>query len=328
MDKIIVSITAVTIILILLLASCWWYKYYIPSAKDDVLYVMRMSRNRLLIGIPCIIFFSIMDVVSVIFLDAQTFVAFVIFYFFTLLGVYLCIAIQLWRGMIRSDSLTLYMPLLPAKEIKFYEIDFVHYTDNNTYGLSGQKTLAGYRGKKKLFSIEEDIIGFQFLCALLCERGKVEYIPVTENPTAEKIMKRVPVVEIFSVTAKTGNKVRDIIFFLFLALCFAYILWDRAEFELGYQIIAVVMLPLSFLELLSELLWKVTVDFHTISIRNSLGIVKTYEIRQITEVAEFEQHIILYAGQKKVVKIAKSRKNFQYLFERLLRSEAKIYRKY
>lgn len=329
MDKIIVSVTAVIIILIFLLISYLWYKCYVPQTENDVLYVMRMSRSRLVIGIPIVIFFSIMTIVPIIFLDDQLFVAFVTFYTFTLFGVYLCIMILLWRCVIREDSLTFYTPLFPVKEIRFYEIDFVHYTDNNTAGLSGQKKLVGYRGQKKLFSIEEDIIGFPLLLALFCEQGKVDYAPAMENPLSEKILHRVPVVESFSVTTKTGDKVRVVLIdLLFLFPCLMYILWNWNEFELIYQIIAIIMLLCLIPNFLSTMIWKVTVDFHTISVRNALGIVKTYEIRQITEVAELEHYIILYAGEKKVTKIAKSSQNFQYLFERLLRTEAEIYRKF
>lgn len=329
MDKLIVSVTAVIIILIFSLISYLWYKYCVPPAGDDVLYMMRMSRSRLVIGIPGVIFGSIMTVVPIIFLDGQMFAAFATFYIFTLFGIYFCIMILLWRCAVREDSLTFYMPLLPAKEIKFHEIDFVHYKDNNTYGLSGQKTLVGYHSKKKLFSIEEDIIGFPLLLELLCERGKVDYAPAMENPTTEKTLRRVPVVESFSVTAKTGDKVREVLIDLLLLFpCSVYILWDHTEFELIYQIIALIMLLFLVPNFLSTMLRKVTVDFCTIAVRNSLGVTKTYEIRQITEVAELENHIVLYAGEQKIVKIAKDSKNFQYLFERLLRSEAEIYRKF
>ena len=328
MDKIIVSAIAVIIILILILASHLWYRHCVISTGEDILYVMHMSRGRMVIGVPCVIFSSIMTVVPIIFLDAQMFVAFVVFYLFLLLSVYLCIMIRLWRCVIREDSLTFYTPLLPAKKIKFYEIDFVHYTDNHTYGLSGQKTLVGYRGGKKLFSIEEDICGFPLLCALLCERGKVDYVPTMEDPAAEKTLHRVPVVESFTVTTKTGDKVRDIIGSLFLVPCCAYILWDWAEFELFYQIVAVIILLLCVSNFFPTILKKVTVDFRTISVRNSLGFAKTYEIRRITEVEELEHYIVLYIGSKKIAKIAKDSKNFQYLFERLLRTEAEIYRKF
>ena len=328
MDKIIVSAIAVIIILILILASHFWYRHCVISTGEDVLYVMRMSRGRLVIGVPCVIFPLIMTVIPIIFLDDQMFVAFVVFYLFLLLGVYLCIMIRLWRCVVREDSLTFYTPLLPAKKIKFYEIDFVHYTDNNTYGLSGQKTLVGYRGGKKLFSIEEDICGFPLLCALLFERGKADYVPAMENPADEKTLHRVPVVESFSVTAKTGDKVRDLIGSLFLVPCCTYILWDWTEFELFYQIVAVVLLLLCVSNFFPTMLRKVTVDFRTISVRNALGITKAYEIRRITEVVELEHYIVLYVGSKKIAKIAKSSKNFQYLFERLMRTEAEIYRKF
>lgn len=329
MDKIIVSIIAVIIILILILASHLWYWLCVISTGEDILYVMRMSRGRMVIGIPSVIFSLIMTVVPIIFLDAQMFVVFVTFYLFLLLSMYFCIMIRLWRCVIREDSLTFYTPLLPAKEIKFYEIDFVHYTDNHTLGLSGQKTLVGYSGGKKLFSIEEDIYGFPLLCALLCERGKADYVPAMENPTAEKTLHRVPVVENFTVTAKTEEKIRAVLPDLFLLLpCFVYILCNRTEFELIYQIIAIALLPPLLWDTICKLMQKVTVDFRTISVRNSLGFAKTYEIRQITEVVELEHYIVLYIGSKKIAKIAKDSKNFQYLFERLLRTEAEIYRKF
>ncbi|MBD5456289.1 MAG: hypothetical protein HDR23_07425 [Lachnospiraceae bacterium] len=328
MHKMIVSITAVIIILILLLASYLWYKCCVPSSSNDVLYVMHISRSRLVIIIPGIIFFLIMDILSLINLDSQFFVAFVVFYLFMLLNIYSCTLTLLWRGMIREDSLTTYTLFLPAKEIRFYEIDFVHYKDNHTLGLSGQKTLVGYRDRKKIFSIEEDVYGFQLLCALLCKRNKVDYAPVMENPETERTMPHVPLVEDFSVALKTEDKIRS--WFSFpLILLFFYFLFQPAEstWVLFLQIASVCLLLLFIQDLFHALFWKVTVDFHTISIRKFPGMVKTYEIRQITKVDELEHFIVLYAGQKKIAKIAKTDKNFQNLFERLLRSDAEIYRK-
>ena len=43
---------------------------------------------------------------------------------------------------------------------------------------------------------------------------------------------------------------------------------------------------------------------------------------------ELEHYIVLYIGPKKIAKIAKDSKNFQYLFERLMRTDAEIYRKF
>lgn len=328
MDKIIVGIAAGAILLILLLVSLLWYQLSIPARQNDILYIMRMSRGRMVVGILDILFFSAMAVPSIILLEDNWFATFAVFYLFALLGEYLCIMVLLWRCVIKGDSLTFYMPLLPAKEVKFNEIDHIYCTDNQSYGMSGLKKLEGYHGQKKLFSVEEDIYGFPLLYALLYERRQVNYIPVTEDLKATNTFPYVPVKENVSVTAKTGDKIRAVLIdLLFIVPCMVYTLWNHSEFELPYQIIAIFMLLLILPNTISTLLWKVTMDFHTISIRNYLGITRTYEIRQISKVLELENHIVLYAGKKKVAKIAKNSKNFSYLFERLLRTEAEIYRK-
>ena len=80
MDKIIVSVTAVAIILILLLASFCWYRCCVPSGRDDILCVMRMPHGRLWIGILGIIFFSVMDILAVVlFSDDRMFIGFAVF---------------------------------------------------------------------------------------------------------------------------------------------------------------------------------------------------------------------------------------------------------
>lgn len=150
-----------------------------------------------------------------------------------------------------------------------------------------------------------------------------------ENLKKEDNLQRVPLVESFTVTEKTEDKVKTVLIdLLFIVPCMAYLLWNREEFELIYQAAALIMLLVFLPNALSTLLWKVTMDYQTISIRTFPGITKTYEIRQITEVIELENFIVLYVGKKKIAKIAKDSKNFPYLFERLLRSETEIYRKF
>lgn len=327
MDKIIVSITAVAILLIFILVSHLWYRLSVPTTQDDILYVMRIPHSELLIGILGLLFFSAMAIPSIILLEDNWFLAFAVFYLFILWGEYWCIMVFLWRCAIREDSLTIYMPLLPAKKIHFHEIEYVYCTDNQTFGMSGKK-LEGYRGQKKLFSIEEEIYGFPLLYELLYERGKVGYVPVMENLKKEDTLQRVPLVESFTVSEKTEDKVRTVLIDLvFIIPCMAYILWNRKEFELFYQVAALIMLLLFLPNAFSTLLWKVTMDYQTLSIRTFPGITRTYEIRKITKVIELENFVVLYVGEKKIAKIAKSSKNFPYLFERLLQTEAEIYRK-
>lgn len=325
MDKTIASVTVAAIILLLILASCLWYKRCVPSLRDDILYMMRAPRLYKLLGAAGIIFFSIAGI-AFLFEQENYLFPFIFFFCAVFFYVYFLLAALLWRCVIKEDSLTFYNPLLPTKEIKFYEIDFVHFTDNSLSLISGGKTLVAYRGKKKLFTIPEDTSGFSFLCALLYEYGKLEYIP---HPSATKEpLAHIPVVESFSITKATEEIVRSVVGDALLIPVSAYILWDRTEFELIYQIIAVVFLILCLDDLFQTLSWKVTVDYRTISIRYFIGIVKIYDIREITKVEEQKVHIILYAGEKKIAKIAKESQNFEYLFERLMRTEAEIYRKY
>ncbi len=328
MDKIIVSITTAAIALILILVSYLWYRLSVPTVQDDILYIMRIPRRRLLLGILGILFGFAMTIPFWWEKD-NWFTAFAFFYLFMLFYEYWCVMVLLWRCIIREDSLTIYMPLLPAKEIKFHEIEYVYYTDNHTFGMSGQKKLEGYRGRKKLFSIEEEIYGFPLLYTLLDERGIVGYVPSMEHLKKEDSLQRVSLVESFTVTEKTEDRVKTVLIdLLFIVPCMAYVLWNREEFELIYQAAALIMLLTFLPHALSTLLWQVTVDYQTISIRTFPGITRTYEIRQITEIIELENFIVLYVGKKKIAKIAKDSKNFPYLFERLLQTEAEIYRKF
>ena len=120
------------------------------------------------------------------------------------------------------------------------------------------------------------------------------------------------------MTDKTEDKVSAVLIDLLLIVpCTVFTLWNRAEFELIYQISALVLLLTFLPHALSTLLRKVTMDYQTISIRNFPGITRTYNIWQITKVIELEHFIVLYVGEKKIAKIAKDSKNFSYLFERL-----------
>lgn len=69
--------------------------------------------------------------------------------------------------------------------------------------------------------------------------------------------------------------------------------------------------------LMNELLWRVTVSYQTIEIRNSYGYKKSYFIRDISRVKEESNHILLFVGDKKIAKISKDCENFILLRTRL-----------
>lgn len=327
MNRISLSITAVVIILLLLLAACLWHRRHFLLKQPNIICVMMLPRAYyLFVGIIGILFSCFFVIPSIIFLDGQMIYLFLCFYPAMLLGIYCCILAFLWTCVVTADSLTFYLPLFPPKEFRFDEITSVKYTENRLLGGGGKKRLEGYRQSKKIFIVEESTIGFDVLYAVLQRNGKLDYIPFGQKD--KDASGCVPVLEDFSITESTENVVRSITTFLLFGVLGALAVWIRDEVEWIYVLISVFFALFSLVNMLNTLIWKVTIGFRSISVRNSFGRVKTYEIRQITEIQETQDHLVLYAGDKKIVKIFKNHKNTAQLAERLQREGIEIHRVY
>lgn len=327
MEKIIVIVTAVIIILIIILASYYWNKkcflsvYYnkrygngshdnshyggidygstdYDNTRNNMFYIMPISygyvRVYFFIGIAGIIIWGTISTLCLIFFD--TF-AFWIFYCFVLLSVYLCIDVSLEKYVITLDSLIHYIPLLPPKETKINEITTVKYTDNKTNNYhTDRKVLVGYHDRKKLFSINESVDGFDLLLSLFFQNGKLE----TEHR---------PVLEHFSVAGKKSDIIGAVLGFPIVFAIWVYAICVN-DLEWILIIMSAPFVPLYISYMLDNLLLKVTVDSHTMSVRNSFGIVKTYDISQITEIQERKNHIVLFSGKEKIIRLPKDYVNF------------------
>lgn len=305
---------AIVLILLLLLASYWWHQKYLPPVSEDVIYTMDLAHRYLFWAILCIIFYGVIAfTVNLIIKEMDLWlVLFLMSYLFMLGAIYFCIYVIFWRCVIRIDSLTFYIPLLPPKEIKFHEITLVKYVDNETpLHTPNEKVLVGYHKHKKLFFIEENTKGFPLLYDLLLQYKKIE---------------RIPVVEEFAVTCPRSDVMRGVFSFLGFAILTVLTLWKHVELELPYLIILIAMTLLFLLEMLRVLLWKITVDYQTISIRNSLGITRTYTLHEITRIEERGSYILLYSAKKKLAKIAKDSNHFAYLMARFQREDVLIQR--
>lgn len=96
--------------------------------------------------------------------------------------------------------------------------------------------------------------------------------------------------------------------------------WEEVSDDYFFCIAVVFLFVLmGIADFLNAMLRKVTVTYRTISIRNSIGRVKTYSVGEIIKVIEKEHFIILFRGDKKIVKISKDDKNFALLEEWLRR---------
>ena len=292
MDKITVGVLAATSILLLILTASllrlWQKKHFSPK---NIIFTATPSPAYLIVFIPLNIVLGIIGGICLYF-DISIFL---MFYCFELLGVFLCIYVLLWKCVITEDSLILYRPFLPVKRI--FAPDITSVRIKKIGGTTSEREiLTGYHQQKKIFSIDSDVDNFDLLCYFFDQTGRLN---------------RTPDVEAISITGKKSEAVCAVIAFFVIPAIWIFLTWDNNE--LFYHILMASVMLYLIPTGMHALLWKVTVDSHSLSVRNSFGIVKTYEISQITRVEEEEHHVILYIDFKPIAKISKYAENFDYL---------------
>ncbi|MDE5596590.1 MAG: hypothetical protein K2J04_02020 [Lachnospiraceae bacterium] len=297
MDKITVGILAAAFILLLILTASlqllWQKKHFSPK---NIIFTVAPSPAYLIVFIPLNIVLGIIDGLF-LYLDILVFLT---FYCLELLGVFLCIYVLLWKCVITEDSLILYRPFLPVKKISASYITSVKIKKASG-ATSEREILIGYHQQKKIFSIDSgDVDDFDLLCY---------FFDLTKR------INRTPDVETFTITDKKSEAVCAVIAFIVLPAVWIFLTWDNDE--LFYHILMASVMLCLIPGGMHALLWKVTVDSHTLSVRNSFGIVRTYEINQITRVEKEEKHVILYVDDKPIAKISKYAENFDYLTMRI-----------
>lgn len=268
-------------------------------------YTMRQPKEFFILCVMVTIGYLIFIVLLCFSLDERTVYLLLMFLCGFIVEIGLCIYALLWRGVVDEDTITFYNPFWPTKVIKFCEITTVKYTENRTAGYgSGRKVLTGYRDKKKIFEFYDNVIGFDLLYIQLYYLGKIEKNELKEEFTL-KNKKGDMVSSVFSVVLFGG---------LLIALCVS----KDEEIEPVYVILLACFTLFFAIDLINKLLWKVTVNYNTIQIRNSFGKSEKYLIREITDVKEERHYLVLYIEDKKVAKISKDCENFLFLQERLL----------
>lgn len=268
--------------------------------------VMRQSKGVFAICIFITVGFFLFVAVSVILLDESIMAALICILLFSIGligGIYLSIYALLWRCVVKVDTMTFYCPFLPAKEIKIYEITTVKYVENRVTAYGEKKALVAYCNKKKIFEIFDDVIGFQLLYYHFYQLGKIMRGELKEE---------------FSV--KTN---KEDIFATLLSLVFfggvliGVLIFEKESLNSVYMVAIMSMTLFCLFDLVYKLLWKVTINFDTIQIRDSFGKSETYSIQDITKLQEKGNYIFLYTGTIQITKIPKNSENFQLLQERL-----------
>ena len=267
-------------------------------------YVMRQSKEFLVICIIADIASLIFIFGSVFILDTNIEIALLIFGTFFVLGIGLTIYAVAWRCVIEGETMTFYCPFLPVKAIKLYELTRVTYTENRTGGYgTGKKMLTGYRDKKKVFEFLDDMVGFELFYYQLYQLGKIEKNELKDEFVL-KNTKRNMFSAVFGVVLFGG---------MLIAICVTKEIGRKAFYIIFFACATLFYVD----DMIKELLWRVTVSYQTIEIRNGYGISKSYFIKDISRVKEESHNIVLFVGNKKIAKISKDCENFILLQTRL-----------
>ena len=332
--KIIISFVVGIVVFLPIVIAAIWNRKRPPLQTEKGSYVMRESVEPFLLGIFCTIGNFIFVVMFIFILDKYTVCGLLIFMIGVIAGVGISIYALLWRCVVGIDSMTFYSPFLPVKVVKFHEITTVKYAEKRTGGYGGgKKFLTGYRNEKKVFEFDEDMVGFDLLCRQLAMMGKIRCRQSKEDnlemgrmdPGQPKeffsmigVIESSRMKEDFSVTA-TRRDILSAVFgvVLFGGFFIACLVCRDETIGTFYVIVFALFTLLGLTELIPALLWRITVNYNVIHIRNSYGRTESYDFREITMIKEQKNHIILYAGEKKIVKVSKDYKNFTLLQERL-----------
>lgn len=241
----------------------------------------------------------------------------------TFMGMFVIVGGLLSEVKVEPDAMTRYEFPLPARKYKFSEITSVRYIENLRRGggiyVGGKMWLIFYHNGKKLFRIESDMINFERLMERVeaekwLERGFLKESGLELNEWKDE----------FTITETAADKLRAVFGLILWSGMFAVCIWGREEIKgEPYYLFCYAFFFLMFLfgieEFFRTMVRKVTVTYREIQVRNSIGRVHSYSLRDITKVEEKDAFIILYINEKKIAKIEKADKNFALLMERLKR---------
>lgn len=293
--------------------------------ENENCYFMRYSPVLRICSALTTIFAYIVSMLIMIFMDdirdLRLWLAEGIFLMLAFTEAYVVIGTLLWEVKVEPDALTLYRFPLKAKKYKFHEITSVQYVENlqraGAVYVGGKHWLIFYRDGKKLFRIESDMSNFELLLKRMETEKRLERGFLTEMGTEYSEWK-----DEFTVAETPANKLRA--FFgaaLGIGMFTAGILCREELKENPYCVFYYTVILLVFIleiaEFVRVMLRKVTVTYQELHVRDGIGRVSTYFLRDITGVEEKDTFIIIYVNGKKITKIYKADKHAALLFERL-----------
>lgn len=262
---------------------------------DEYHYTMRLSKAALVVGIITSLTFAVPLALSVYFPDKDPeLAAIVVPGLFFLLGIVLIFYYLAWRIDISENKITVYRPFKKVLQTSFNEISLVRQNDEE---------IIIYIEDKKSFTIERNALGFELLVDRLHGLGKMEATK-NKNWFVVKQPKSTFWIGLYGV--------------IFIGGSFAYMTFWQKVTTNG---IVYLLMSLAFVSCLFFIYyyrrWRMVVEFSTLQFRPAFGSKKDFWFRDITKAHAKEDHIVLYVGNKKKIKVSDGCEGFPILIEKL-----------
>lgn len=219
------------------------------------------------------------------------------FIVFSLLGTFLAVYTLQWRITVQDNRLIVRMPFEAIREMSIEDITTVKQKYNG---------IIAYINTKRVFTVDNVVVGFELICAQLYEAGKMESVQKKES---------------FCVKQHWGNLAISILGLFFFGGCLIWtIIWPNDSVDFFVYICFSGFTLLDLYMLIQTLQWKLTVAGDIITYKNILGNEEIFSVKAISRVNVKRENIVICVDEKKAIKVAVGCGNFLILVERL-RSE-------
>ena len=302
-------IIGIIVFLPILIASKWSKRRPPLPYREGCGVLYHSSFLTKLMGLGTVVFYAFVIMSVAAYEDTNMLYAIVLFLGFALFESAMVVYLILWRAVVEDGAIIIYSWGVREKKVKFYEITSIKEVKD-----AGTKDrLTAYIGRKMIFELDEDVIGFDFLYEKLQEAGKIQYTDIKES---------------FVVARSKGDIARAVFGALFLdGMVVAILVLGVENLEFIYRVGLIFFAIIFTINLVNELLWRVTVTYSHIYIRNGCGMEKAYSLREITCVKQESARAMLFVGKKKIVMVGAGDNNYSVLLERLRNLDITFYKR-
>lgn len=263
-------------------------------------------------------FLSAECLITLVLEDSAKYLIVGILFVMFLMSIFLVGGALLWRGYMTEEFLIIKCPPFIHKKIRLRKITRIKKTEF---------CMIGYRGRKKLFALEYDIVGREKVQVITDTGEKVDVwkiIDVKElyrKTICAGKLERPPVKENFCIHTTWRDILSCVISLVAAGGCLADIMLGHIEMGLGMTVVVALAAVFFLYLLLYNLLWRIEVTYQTIIVRRLFHGTKEYKLIEIAVKQRGHGNGMgmaeLYCDGKKIAALSDESENYYLLMRRL-----------